>query len=56
MIKQYEYKVGNFSLSTREAARMVQRSLKATQADPTAPAPKITQKLTQTLTMERIVR
>ena len=52
MIKQYEYKIGSFKLDTREAARLVQRSLKRTQADPTAPAPRITQKII----MERIVR
>lgn len=49
---QYEYNVGNFNLGTREAARLVQRSLKRTQVDPTAPAPRITQKIT----MERVVR
>lgn len=52
MKMQYEYMVGVFNVNTREAARMVQRSLKRTQLDQSAPAPKIVQKLT----MERVVR
>lgn len=58
MKKQYEYKVGNFSVGTRESARMIQRSLRAgilnnaDIAEQIAPVPRIIQKLT----VERVVR
>lgn len=58
MKKQYEYKVGTIGVATREAARIVQRSIRA-QAEQAcltngiAPAvPRIIQKLT----VERVVR
>jgi hypothetical protein len=46
----YEYKVAGIPTSTREAARLIQRSLRS--ATPEAKAPRIVQKIT----MERIVR
>lgn len=49
MKKQYEYKVGQVAVGTREAARIVQRSFRDTGANP---VPRIIQKLT----MERVVR
>ena len=55
MKKQYEYAIGAFKVSTREAARIIQRSLR----DPEVlkdvgytQVPKIIQKLT----VERVVR
>lgn len=58
MKKQYEYKIGNFEVSTREAARMIQRSLRSSIlnnseiAEQIKPVPRIIQKLT----MERVIR
>ena len=58
MKKQYEYKVGNFEVSTREAARMIQRSLRASilsSAD-IAEQIKLIPRIIQKLTVERVVR
>lgn len=53
MKKQYEYTVGCFKLHTREAARMIRRSLLSDEAvAKLGPAPKIIQKVT----IERVVR
>lgn len=53
MKKEYEYTVGNFKLKTREAARMIRRSLLSEAAvSQFGPAPRIIQKLT----VERVVR
>jgi hypothetical protein len=49
MLKKYLYQVDNFTTATREAARMIQRSLRNSGVSPT---PRIVQKLT----VERIVR
>lgn len=46
---KYEYKVGHVGVATREAARIVQRSFRATGA---TEVPRIIQKLT----VERVIR
>lgn len=50
MKKKYEYTVGNFQVSTREAARVIQRILRFNLVD--AKAPRITQKIV----IERTIR
>lgn len=49
MKKQYSYKIGGFQVETREAARMIQRSLPKLD---NGYAPQITQRLV----MDRVVR
>lgn len=53
MKKTYEYTVGQFKTDTREAARLIQRSLRSDLANSLGvKAPRIVQKLT----VERVVR
>lgn len=50
---KYAYQVGHVALATREAARIVQRSIRSQAVvDPTVTVPRIVQKIT----VERIVR
>lgn len=52
---KYEYKVGNVGVATREAARIIQRSVRA-QAIATGDVHQVVPRIIQKLTVERVVR